>query len=64
MKISTRIRQFLADDRGSVALEYGVLTGLVSVTAITGLEALGQETASLFHDLARQIDGVVAAMPG
>ena len=49
------IRQFLTDDSGVSALEYGLLAGLVSLAIIGALTTVGDNLSSLFDQVASQI---------
>ena len=45
--MSTLIK-FLRDDDGATAVEYAVMLGLIIVTALTAIAALGQQGGSMF----------------
>ena len=45
----TTLRQFVADEYGATAIEYGLIAALVSVAAILALTALGSELSTIFN---------------
>ena len=47
----TLIRNFLNDESGATAIEYGLIAGLVAVTIIAALTALGGSLNNLFSDI-------------
>jgi pilus assembly protein Flp/PilA len=42
------IRGFVADESGATAIEYGLIAALVSVAAITALQAMGSSLNQIF----------------
>ena len=52
-----KLRVFLADERGSTAIEYGLIASLVGVAIIVGAGALGSKLNQAFTDLSTQIKG-------
>jgi pilus assembly protein Flp/PilA len=45
----TTFRQFVVDEYGATAIEYGLIAALVSVAAILALTALGSELSAIFN---------------
>lgn len=53
------VKQFLADDRGATAIEYGLIAALIAVAIISAVVVLGDSVLALFDNgtaevLARQ----------
>ncbi len=46
------IQQFLADEDGATAIEYGLIASLVAVAIITGAGTLGNNLGNTFTNLA------------
>jgi pilus assembly protein Flp/PilA len=40
---------FLADERGATAIEYGLIAGLVALVVLTGIQALGGVVQLLYQ---------------
>jgi len=55
----TLVSNFAADETGATAIEYGLIAALVSVAAITALEAMGGSLKSMFQTVSSQLDGAV-----
>ncbi|MBW1877784.1 MAG: Flp family type IVb pilin [Deltaproteobacteria bacterium] len=55
------LNQFLNDESGATAIEYGLIAALVAVVIITGLTALGTSLNQKFSSVASE---VTAATPG
>jgi pilus assembly protein Flp/PilA len=47
-----KAKQFLADERGSNAIEYGLIATFIAVAILAGVTAVGRELGTLFTDLA------------
>jgi pilus assembly protein Flp/PilA len=47
--------QFLRDEAGATAIEYGLIAALVSIAAITAMGALG-ELGEMFNTVASELD--------
>lgn len=48
----SRIRQFLLDEEGAVAIEYALLAALIAVVIAISAKTLGENIAQLFSDIA------------
>lgn len=48
----TRIRQFISDESGVTAIEYGLLAALIALIIIAGAWMLGTNLNTLFKDIA------------
>ena len=62
--MKTSIRQFLKDEEGVTAIEYGLIAGLVAVAIIAALLSLSDGLNTLFEsigdklgDIAEQVEG-------
>lgn len=55
------IRNFVRDERGATAIEYGLIAGLVSVAAILALQALGASLQQIFTYVSTTLSGAVPA---
>jgi pilus assembly protein Flp/PilA len=50
------IRNFLTDESGATAIEYGLIAALVAVAAIVALEALGSSLSGMFTAVKGKLD--------
>ena len=50
-----RIRNFLEDETGASAVEYGLLVALIAVVIITAVQLLGTNLSSKFNSVATAI---------
>lgn len=50
-----RIMEFLKDERGVTALEYGLIAALIAVVIIGAVTALGIKVESTFNEVATQM---------
>lgn len=46
------LRNFIADESGATAIEYGLLASLIAVVIIAGASLLGTNINTLFNDIA------------
>jgi pilus assembly protein Flp/PilA len=53
------IKRFLRDERGATAVEYGLLTALISIAMLASLNALGAGLSNTFSTVSTEL----AAMP-
>jgi pilus assembly protein Flp/PilA len=53
--------QFIRDESGATAIEYGLIAGLVSVAIIIALTALGDSLNNLFSTISGEIDNATSA---
>jgi Flp pilus assembly pilin Flp len=44
-----RLRQFLTDDRGAVAIEYVMIGAFVSILCLMGAQAIGDAISAKFY---------------
>jgi pilus assembly protein Flp/PilA len=54
----TAIKRFLADESGATAVEYGLLTALLSVVMIGSLQALGSGLRDTFSIVSTQLAAI------
>lgn len=52
------IKNFVADESGATAIEYGLIAALIAVAMIAGATQLGQSIDDKFSDVADTLDGV------
>jgi pilus assembly protein Flp/PilA len=50
------MRRFLYDERGSTAIEYGLIVALISIVIITGMTAVGSKLSTTFSTLATKLN--------
>lgn len=55
------IRNFVRDESGATAIEYGLIAALVSVAAIGALTALGDSLESIFSFVSSTLDSAVTS---
>ncbi len=51
----TTLTRFVKDENGATAIEYGLITALVSVAAIGALTALGGSLSNLFNTVSSSV---------
>ena len=56
------LKNFLAEEEGATAIEYGLIAALVSVAAITALTEMGGSLDSLFGTVSDELTSIVAEM--
>ena len=49
--MSNFIARFVRDEQGQDLIEYGLLVGIITVGAITAIQAIGPKVAKFFTDL-------------
>ena len=54
-------QQFLVDDSGATAIEYGLIAALVSVAAIVALSAMGVSLTNMFTAVATALSDATPA---
>ena len=45
------LRSFLADEKGTTAIEYGLIAALIAVAAITAMKGLGSKLNNTFKNV-------------
>jgi pilus assembly protein Flp/PilA len=54
------LRNFIADESGATAIEYGLIAALVSVAGIVALEAMGTSLRNMFETVSSKLNGAVS----
>jgi pilus assembly protein Flp/PilA len=57
------MRRLFLDERGSNALEYGLIVGLISLAIAAGATAAGPSLGGIFNTLNTQISSAVTRIP-
>ena len=57
------IKNFLQDEEGATAIEYGLIAGLIAVVIIAAVTALGTEIKTVFEKIGTAIKGGNATAP-
>ena len=52
-------RQFMQDEEGVTAIEYGLIAALVAVGIIVALTALGTSLTTIFGEISAALDGAI-----
>ena len=58
------LRDFLKDESGATAIEYGLIAGLVSVAAIFALTQMGGALQNIFGVVQTQLDNAATQATG
>ncbi len=53
------IKNFLQDESGATAVEYGLIAALVSVAAVTALTNVGDSLSNMFETVSSDVDAAV-----
>jgi len=53
--LSITIKQFICNDDGVTAIEYGLIASLIGVAIITGVSAVGTNMNSMFSYIATMV---------
>ena len=59
--MTKKIAEFLRDDSGATAVEYGLIAALVSVAAIVALNLMGSSLTTIFTTVGTLISDAAAA---
>ena len=54
------IRNFIADESGATAIEYGLIAALVSVAGITALSLMGDSLTAMFEKVSSELTKAVS----
>ena len=49
------IRQYVGDDKGATAIEYGLIAALISVVAVTAMSSVGSNLTTTFSTIASKL---------
>ena len=55
MTLLQKARQFLADEHGSNAIEYGLIASLIAVAIIVAVTAVGTDLSALFGTISTEL---------
>ena len=58
--IST-IKNFINDESGATAIEYGLIAALVSVAAVAALSSMGSSLSAMFGVVGGELDAAVTS---
>jgi pilus assembly protein Flp/PilA len=53
--LKQRVRNFLADEQGATAIEYGLLAALISVVIIAAVTTVGTNLKGIFTTIATKL---------
>jgi pilus assembly protein Flp/PilA len=56
------LRRLFTDDKGSNALEYGLIVGLISLAIVTGATAAGGALGTIFNAATTEVTTVAAGI--
>lgn len=54
--LTNKLTEFLKDESGATAIEYGLIAGLVSVAAIGALQLMGTSLVDIFTVVQTELD--------
>ncbi|WP_426116246.1 Flp family type IVb pilin [Massilia sp. PWRC2] len=54
-KFVSAVKNFVADENGVTAIEYGLIAALVGVAIVVGAGALGTELNTTFGEIAKKV---------
>jgi pilus assembly protein Flp/PilA len=54
-----RFKQFLLEDEGATAVEYGLIAALVAMVAIVGIQAFGQAMINMYSGSGTSLNTVI-----
>ena len=60
MRMYNFFKEFVKDDSGATAIEYGLIAALVSVAAVTALTSVGSSLDNMFSNVSSTLDDAVA----
>jgi pilus assembly protein Flp/PilA len=58
------IKNFINDESGATAIEYGLIAALVSVAAVAALSSMGTSLSNMFGVVGGELDKAVASSGG
>jgi len=58
--MSGLLTKFVRDESGATAIEYGLIAALVSVAAITALQAMGGSLKTIYNTIATALQGAAS----
>lgn len=61
--MNNQLIQFLKDEEGATAIEYGLIAGLIAVAIIVALTAIGTDLTALFEKISDELERVTTTTP-
>lgn len=58
--MSNQLIQFLKDEEGATAIEYGLIAGLIAVVIMGAVGGIGTELKNLFNEILTKLEGTTA----
>ena len=55
-KFAQKVTNFLKSEDGPTAVEYAVMLALIVIVCLAAIQAIGQNAANAFNDIAADID--------
>lgn len=62
--LTNKLKNFLKDESGATAIEYGLIAGLVSVAAIGALQLMGTSLVDIFTVVQTELDSAAQSATG
>ena len=59
MKIVNVIKQFIRDEEGVTAIEYGLIAALIAVVIITAVRLVGTNLTAVFNEVATELASAI-----
>ena len=56
-KLISSVRQWMSDESGATAIEYGLIASLVGLVMAVGATALGKDLSTLFSNIGTKLLG-------
>jgi len=53
--MKTKIKEFIREEKGATAIEYGLIASLIAVAIIVGAKALGSQINNTFNEVANKM---------
>lgn len=60
-KLIAQIKQFIRDEEGAAAVEYGLLAALIAVVVVAAISLVGNRVCETFRTIATKLGGSPAA---
>lgn len=61
--MKSAIAQFLRDEEGATAIEYGLIAALIAVVAIAAMTSVGTSLKGIFTEIASKLSGASGSTP-
>lgn len=53
--VRRKVREFIDDESGATAIEYGLIAALIAVVVIVALKSLGNNVKNVFNNVAANV---------